>query len=168
VNAILIDSFGCFSIAMNLREIDEMLGLAADVLTKGRVVVGSQTVTEDLHLGPIVQAWDGLHEVAGGVIAEVGADVTDPEAAVWRQLPRERERRLVQNRDLLETQLRVAVANSLPLVVGEWVQHGMVRVYRGKTVLLQLVGHDAHQRLLTSRIVRPVANDLDSHIIGDQ
>ena len=38
-------------------------------------------VAEDLDLGPVVMGKDGLDEVAGGVLAEVGGEVGDAQAA---------------------------------------------------------------------------------------
>ena len=96
----------------------------------------------------------------GGVVAKVGAHVADPEPLARLETSGELEWWLVQDADLLEAELRVAVGDGLPELVGERVEHRVVRVHRRQTVLLQLVRHDAHQSLAPVRVVRPVADDL--------
>lgn len=55
----------------------------------------------------------------------------------------------------------MALGNCLAEVVGEWVEHAVVRVHRGQAVLVQLVSHDANQLLHPFVIVCPVANNLE-------
>ena len=45
----------------------------------------------------------------------------------------------MKDRDLLQAELSVAACDGLSVVVAQGVQHGVVRVDAGKTVLFQLV-----------------------------
>ncbi len=65
-------------------------------LPESGAVVCRKAVAKDFHLGPVVHARNGLHEVAGGVIAEVGRDVSNAQAAVRCELAAELVRRLVE------------------------------------------------------------------------
>ena len=48
-----------------------MFCLLRDLPPEAGVVVWRQRVAEDLHLGPAMEARHALHEVRGGVVAEV-------------------------------------------------------------------------------------------------
>ena len=61
-----------------------MLRALADLLPERGVVVGRERVAEDLDVGPVVAAGDGLHQVGRGVVAKVGADVPDAKAGAVR------------------------------------------------------------------------------------
>ena len=54
----------------------------------------------------------------------------------------------------------MALGYGLAEAVGERVQHAVVRVHRGQPVLVQLVGHDAHQLFHALVVVCPVTDDL--------
>ena len=58
--------------------------------------------------------WDGLHEVRGGVVSKVRAHVADPQPLAWLESPGELEWRLVEDADLFQAELRVAVGDGLP------------------------------------------------------
>lgn len=62
---------------------------------------------------------------------------------------------------LVQTQVAMALGNGLAETVGERVQHAVVRVHRRQAVLVELVGHDAHQLLHALVVVCPVTDDLE-------
>lgn len=117
-------------------------------------------VAEDLDPGSVVESGDGLHQVAGRVVAEVRRDVADPDPAVGGQVAAKLVGRLVEHADLLDAQLRVAVGDGLPEIVAQRVEHRVVRVNRRQPVLLQLVGHDVDEGLHAGRVVGPIADNL--------
>jgi hypothetical protein len=147
-------------VTRHLREIDKVVGLPCDLLSERSVVVGLEAVAKDLHPRPVVQARDGLHEVARGVVAKVGAHVSDLEFLSWLEAARELEWWLVQHADLLEAELRVSVGDQLAELVAERVEHRVVRVHRRQTVLVELVGNDADKVLAARRVVCPIADNL--------
>ena len=51
-------------------------------LPEGGAIVRAKGIAENLHLGPVMQARNGLHEVAGGMVTEVGRDVPNTETTV--------------------------------------------------------------------------------------
>lgn len=63
---------------------------------------------------------------------------------------------------LLDAEVGVAGRDGAPEVVAQRVQHGVVRVHGRQPVLLQLLGHDAHQLLHARLVVGPVAHDLQA------
>ena len=107
-----------------------------------------------------MSAGDALHEMRGRMVAKVRADISDPEPLAGGNREGELVRRLVEYGDLLEAELGVAVGDGLAELVRERVEHGVVRVHRGQTVLLQLVCHDRDEGLLPRRVVGPVTHDL--------
>ena len=92
--------------------------------------------------------------------SKVGADISNPDPAVWRQVGTEPVGRLVQNLDLLKTELGVSASNCFPEVVRQRVEHRVMRVDRGQPVLLQLVCNYVHNLLHPPAVVRPVADNL--------
>ena len=57
-----------------------MLRLGAYLLPEAGVVVDGERVAEDLDRDLIVEPWDALHEVGGGVVAEVRGQVADAQS----------------------------------------------------------------------------------------
>lgn len=78
-----------------------MMSLGDDFHPEVCAVVGTERVAENLELLRVVHAWNGLHEMGGGVVAEVGADVAHTQAPVARlQVLRMLVRRFVKGVDL--------------------------------------------------------------------
>jgi len=48
MNAILVDAVSSFAVACDLRKVDKVFGFATNLLSKGRVVIGCQTVMKKL------------------------------------------------------------------------------------------------------------------------
>ena len=117
-------------------------------------------VTENFDFRSVVKSGNGLHQVAGRMISEVGRNVSDANPSVKAQTPAELERGLVQDADLLDAELRVAVGDGLAELVAQRVEHRVVGVDRRQAVLLELVSHDVHQGFHAGRVVRPVADNL--------
>ena len=117
-------------------------------------------VTENFDFRSVVESGNGLHQVAGRMISEVGRNVSDANPSVKAQTPAELERGLVQDADLLDAELRVAVGDGLAELVAQRVEHRVVGVDRRKAVLFELVGHDVYQGFHAGRVVRPVADNL--------
>ncbi len=69
-----------FVFIAHLREIDEVLGLFRDLLSEGALIIWSKGVAENLHFGLIVESWYGLHEMRGGVVAEVRGDIANSQS----------------------------------------------------------------------------------------
>lgn len=63
---------------------------------------------------------------------------------------------------LFNAQVGVAGRDSLPEIMAQRVEHGVVWVHRGQAVLLKLLGHDADQFLHAGLIVSPVAHNLQA------
>ena len=80
MDAVGVDLVGRLVVGRDLGEVDKVLGLARDLLPEGGAVVGLEAVAEDLDAAAVVHAGDGLHEVRGGMVAEVGAHVADAES----------------------------------------------------------------------------------------
>ena len=160
MDAIIVDPVRSLRVARDGGEVDEVLGLAANLLPEVGAIVGGERVAEDLHPAPVVHPRNALHEVGGWVIAEVTRHVADSDPTIRGQVGTEPIGRLVENLDLLKTELGMAAGDGFPELVGEWIEHRVVRVHRRQTVLLQLVSHDRDQRLAPVRVVRPVADDL--------
>lgn len=62
--------------------------------------------------------------------------------------------------DLLLTQGGMACGNALPLRVGEWIQHAVMRMNRGKSVLGQLLINQLYYLGHAGLVVTPVTDDL--------
>ncbi len=63
----------------HLGQVHEVLRFFVDLLPEAGVVIRGEGVAEDLNAGPVVEPGDALHEVRGGVVAEVRRDVADPQ-----------------------------------------------------------------------------------------
>lgn len=98
VDAISVNPIGSFSVARDLRQVDKVLGLASDFWAESRAVIGAQGVAEYFYGGAIMKTWHGLHEMARGVVAEIGRHITDSQPVV--KLAREFVRWLVKDVDL--------------------------------------------------------------------
>lgn len=61
---------------------------------------------------------------------------------------------------LIQTKVSVSLGDSLAEAVRERVQHAVMWVHWGQTVLLQLVGHNAHKLLHPFIVVSPVTHNL--------
>ena len=112
------------------------------------------------YLISVMRAGNALHQVRSWVISKVRADVADPEALAAGQRMCELVGRLVQHADLLQAELGVTIGDGLAELMAQRVEHGVMRVNAGQPVFVQLVGHDADQRLLSGCIVCPVAHNL--------
>merc|ERR1719397_1964637 len=100
--------------------------------------------------------------VRGWVVAKVGADISNPDPAVRRQVGAEPVRRLVQHLDLLQAELGVTTCYCFPELVRQGVEHGVVRVHGGKPVLLQLIRNNVHNLLHPSAVICPVTDNLQT------
>ena len=162
MNAVLMDPIGGLAVALHRRKVDEVFGASADLLSKRGVVVGREAVAEDLDVFAVMQAGQRLHQVGRRVIAEVRGHVADLQSLSGLESQLEFVGLLVQDADLLQAEHGVSVGDALPVLVGQRVQHGVMRVNRRQPILVQLIGHDGHQGLLSGHVVRPVADDLQT------
>lgn len=64
-----------------------MLGLFRDLLSEGALIIWSKGVAENLHFGLIVESWYGLHEMRGGVVAEVRGDIANSQSTTTVKQP---------------------------------------------------------------------------------
>lgn len=62
----------------------------------------------------------------------------------------------------LQTECRVTRGDALALGVREGVEHAVMGVHAGKSVLLQLVLHYGHEALHPVVVVRPITRDLQA------
>lgn len=179
VDAVLVDPVGGLPVAGDLREVDEVLGLVHQLLPEVRPVVNRDGVAKDLDPRPVVHSGYGLHQVARGVVAEVRGDVSDAEASarhledlpVWVD-----EGRVSEHGHLLRTELGMLGGDGQPRLVFQGIEHGVVGMHRGQSLLAQLIVHDGHQPLhpampgsvyqrddrLPVVIVRPVTDNLEA------
>ena len=70
--------------------------------------------------------------------------ITYTDTHIWTQVIGKLVRTLVQDRNLLQTQLSVSVSNLFAEFMRQGVQHGMVRMHARQPILLQLFSHDSH------------------------
>ena len=56
-----------------------MICLCLNLLSERGVVARCECIAEHLHMGPVMQPRDTLHQVGGGVVAEVRGEVADPQ-----------------------------------------------------------------------------------------
>ena len=88
--------------------------------------------------------------------------ITYTDTHIWTQVIGKLVRTLVQDRNLLQTQLSVSVSNLFAEFMRQGVQHGMVRMHARQPILLQLFSHDSHQGFHPGVVVRPIADDLQT------
>lgn len=141
VDAILEDPVRSFAVAGNLREVNEMLCLSADLLPESGAIIGGQAVAKDLHLASIMDSRQRLHQMAGRVIAKVGGHVANSESAVGGQLFGVLVGGLVQDADLLHAELGMFVGNGLSVLVREGIEHGVMGMDGGQTITFQLISN---------------------------
>ena len=77
--------------------------------------------------------------------SEEKLSITYTDTHIWTQVIGKLVRTLVQDRNLLQTQLSVSVSNLFAEFMRQGVQHGMVRMHARQPILLQLFSHDSHQ-----------------------
>ena len=66
----------------------------------------------------------------------------------------------MQHGHLLDAELRVPVGDGLAVLVTQGVEHGVVGVNGGESVLFKLIPDDVDERLHASVIVGPIADYL--------
>ncbi len=136
-----------------------MFSLRLDLHPEVCVVIRGNCVTENLYSVSVVHSGDGLHEMAGGMIPEIGRDISHLQTSAMSTFGMSVDG-LMEDRYFLHAQLGVPGCDSFPLLMTERIQHGVMGMDGRKPLLLQLIVHNRHQLLHPLLVVAPVADYL--------
>ena len=64
---------------MYLGEVHKVICLRLNLLSEGGVVAGREGIAEHFDKRPVMHPWYTLHQVGGGVVAEVRREVANPQ-----------------------------------------------------------------------------------------